>query len=82
MKLQLERLQQESSRLAEERNKLLEEQETQESHHKVLEEQRKAITDREKEADGKLQQAMEMHEVSCGMITLVLVILSNTAVTK
>ena len=84
MKLQLERLQQESSRLAEERTKLLEEQETQESHHKVLEEQQKAITDREKEADGKLQQAMEMHEVSCHAITLELslVILSNSAVTK
>ena len=67
MKLQLEKLQQESSRLAEEHTKLLEEQEMRESHHKALQEQERAVTDREKEADRKLQQAMEMHEVSCSV---------------
>ena len=64
LKLQLERLQQESSRLAEERSKFLEEQEMQESQHETLQEQEKAVAIRGKEADRKLQQAMEMHEVS------------------
>lgn len=64
LKLQLERIQQESSRLAEEHAKLLEEQETQESHSKTLQEQEKVVAVQEKEADRKLQQAIEMHEVS------------------
>lgn len=68
MKLQLEKLQQESSRLAEERTKLLEEQEQQESHHRALQDQVKVVTEREKEAERKLQQAIEMHEVSSDMI--------------
>ena len=36
----------------------------QESHHKALQEQVKAIMDQEKEANKKLQQARETHEVS------------------
>lgn len=36
----------------------------QESHHKALQEHEKTVTDREKEAERKLQQALEMHEVS------------------
>ena len=34
------------------------------THHKALQEHEKTVTDREKEADRKLQQAIEMHEVS------------------
>ena len=34
------------------------------SHHKALQEHEKTVTDREKEADRKLKQAIEMHEVS------------------
>lgn len=68
MKIQLEKLQQESSRVAEERAKLLEEQQREQSRHITLQEQERAVADREKEADRKLQQAMEMHEV--GIVVL------------
>ena len=65
LKSQLEQVQQESARLAEEQTQLSEDKQRQESLHKALQDHEKAVTERENEAVRKLQQAKEMHEVSC-----------------